>query len=179
MNVEIDSHTRPMVFKRELSRAGTSRESHSLIRCVRWLASGGSEANALVEIALVMPVLLGLVTGICAFAVGFNNELTLTTAVGAGAQQLQLIRTTTTDPCADTLAAIAAAAPSLRGSNINLSITMSGTTVTGSSCSGNQSNLVAGGPVTVSATYPCSLAIYGATFSKACTLSAKVTEYEY
>ena len=166
-----------------LAHAATLRElharRHSLIACARELLSGGSQGSVLVEIALVLPMLLAVLTAICAFGVAFNNALSLTSAVGLGAQQLQLIRTTTSDPCADTLSAIKAAAPSLQGSSINLSITMNGTTVTGSSCSGDQSDLVAGGPVTVSATYACALPIYGTTFSKACQLSAKVTEYEY
>lgn len=183
MMVQIDLHKRPMPFKRGLKRGAPSRECnacrHSFIWRIRKFMSGGSQGGALVEIALVMPVLLGIVTGICAFGVGFNNELTLTNAVGAGAQQLQLIRSTTSDPCADTLSTIQSAATSLRGTSINLSITMNGTTVTGGSCYGDQSYLVAATPVTVSATYPCALAIYGATFSKACQLSAKVTEYEY
>jgi Flp pilus assembly protein TadG len=137
------------------------------------------EGSALVEIALTLPMLLAVVTAICAFGVGFNNELTLTSAVGAGAQELQLIRLTTSDPCADTLAAIEAAAPSLHGASINLKITMNVTTVTGSSCPGDESDLGPGDPVTVSATYPCALPIYGTAFSNACQLSAKVTEYEY
>jgi Flp pilus assembly protein TadG len=133
----------------------------------------------LVEIALVLPILLAIVTAICAFGVAFNNQLTLTSAVGAGAQYLQLIRTSTTDPCASTLTAMENAAPNLTPSSISLTITMDGTTVTGDTCAGDQSDLVQGQPVTVSATYPCALPIYGSSFSTACQLSAKVTEYEY
>jgi Flp pilus assembly protein TadG len=124
-------------------------------------------------------MLLVLLTAIAAFGVGFNNELTLTSAVGAGAQYLQLIRTRTTDPCADTLTAMENAAPNLTPSSISLTITMDGTTVTGSTCAGDQTDLIQGQPVTVSATYPCALPIYGTTFSTACQLSAKVSEFEY
>jgi Flp pilus assembly protein TadG len=72
-------------------------------RHVRALLRKGEEGSALVEIALTMPMLLMVMTAICTFAIGFNNQLTLTSAVGSGAQYLQLIRTTTTDPCQDTL----------------------------------------------------------------------------
>jgi Flp pilus assembly protein TadG len=163
--------------------AAASRKPHAwrrcLIPCVRALLGGGSQGVSLVEFALVLPVLLAVITGIFALGITFNNYLTLTSAVGAGAQQLQLIRTTTSDPCADTLSAIESAAPGLRGGSINLSITMNGSTFTGSSCSGDQSDLVAGQPVTVSATYACSLAIYGRALSNNCRLLANVTEFEY
>jgi len=182
MNVQIESQTRPMAFKQRLARAAASREPNawhpSLIRCVRALSIGG-EGNALIEIALVLPILLAVVTAIGAFGLAFNNELTLTSAVGAGAQQLQLVRTTTSNPCADVLSVIQAAAPNLQTANIGVSITMNGVTVTGGSCSGDQSDLIEGQPVTVLATYPCALAIFGTKFTNACQLAAKVTEYEY
>jgi hypothetical protein len=118
-------------------------------------------------------------TAICTFAIGFNNQLTLTSAVGSGAQYLQLIRTTTTDPCQDTLTAIENAAPSLTPSSITLSFSLNGTPVSGNSCAGDQSDLAQGQPVTVTAKYPCALAIYATKFATGCQLSASVTEYEY
>ena len=62
-----------------------------------------------------------------------------------------------------------------------MTVTMNGTTPTqtGNSCAGSQTNLVQGSPVTVYATYPCTLAVYGVSFASGCQLSAKVTEYEY
>ena len=183
MSVRIDLHERTRVLGRSLSRAPKSTVSRvepgSRVRRVLPLLRAREEGGALVEIALTLPMLLALLTAICAFGIGFNNDLTLTSAVGAGAQELQLIRTTTSDPCADTLAAIEGAAPSLHGASINLTLTMNTTTVTGPTCSGYQSNQAPGTPVTVSATYPCALPIYGTTFSNACQLSAKVTEFEY
>jgi Flp pilus assembly protein TadG len=129
--------------------------------------------------ALILPPLLALLTAMCTFGVAFSNELTLTNAVGAGAQYLQLIRTTTTDPCADTLAAIEGAAPNLKPSGISLSFSLNTTSVSGNSCPGDQTYLKQGQPITVAATYPCALAIYGTAFTNACQLSAKVSEYEY
>jgi len=146
---------------------------------IRSLWRTGEDGSALVEIALVMPILLMVMTTICTFAIGFNNQLTLTSAVGSGGQYLQLIRTTTSDPCHDTLSAITNSAPSLTASNISLSFNLNGTTVTGSSCPGDQSYLAQGQPVTVTAKYPCTLAIYATRFASGCQLSASVTEYEY
>jgi Flp pilus assembly protein TadG len=143
------------------------------------LLGSGERGSALVEIALILPMLLVLITGLCAFGVAFNNELTLTSAVGAGGQYLQLIRTSTTDPCADTLNAIESAAPGLNGSKISLTFNLNGTPASGNSCAGDQSDLVQGAPVTITATYPCSLPIYGLNLGSGCQLSAKVTEYEY
>lgn len=153
--------------------------SWSVGRWVRALLRGGEEGAALIETALTLPILLGVVTGICSFGVGFNNQLALVSAVGAGAQHLQLIRTTSADPCAETLTAIEAAAPQLTPANITLSLNLDGTTVSGSSCQGDQVYLVQGQQITVTAKYPCALAIYGTSFTNACQLSAKVTEYEY
>lgn len=128
---------------------------------------------------MTLPILLALLTAIVSFGIAFSNQLTLTQAVGTGAQFLQQIRQTTSDPCADTLNAVSQAAPTLKKSNISLSITMNGSTISGSSCSGSQSNLVQGQPVTVAATYPCNLQIYGVKLSSTCNLGAQVTEYEY
>lgn len=159
-----------------------NRRAHSRLRA---FFRAGDEGSALVEIALIMGPLLAIITAICTFAIAFNNQLTLTQAVGSGAQYLQLIRTSTTDPCADTLTAIEAAAPTLKAASINITVTMNGVTPTqtGNSCSGGQTNLVAGQPITVYATYPCVLSImplgYGTQFLSNCQLQAKVTEYEY
>lgn len=146
--------------------------------CARRLAER-EEGGALVELAMTLPILLALLTAIVSFGIAFSNQLTLTQAVGTGAQFLQQIRQTTSDPCADTLNAVSQAAPTLKKSNISLSITMNGSTISGSSCSGSQSNLVQGQPVTVAATYPCNLQIYGVKLSSTCNLGAQVTEYEY
>jgi Flp pilus assembly protein TadG len=183
MMLLFDLHGRAMAPKRSLSRhaesSGAPAGPRSFPRLIRALLHSREEGSALVEIALVLPMLLGVLTAICAFGVAFNNELTLTSAVGAGAQYLQLIRTTTTDPCKDTLTAIEGAAPNLTPGSITLSFSLNGTAVSGNTCSGDQSDLVQGEPITVTAKYPCALPIYGTKFSTACQLSAKVTEYEY
>jgi Flp pilus assembly protein TadG len=190
MKIQNDSHGEAARKRRRTSAHESTAlrvEPRSIGRWVRALLHRNEEGSALVEIALVTPVLMAVVTGICSFAIGFNNQLTLTSAVGAGAQYLQLIRATTSDPCADTLTAIEAAAPSLQASGIKLSLAITSvtgtgttsTTETGSSCPSGAALLTTQEPVTVSATYPCALAIYGTTFTNKCQLSAKVSEYEY
>jgi Flp pilus assembly protein TadG len=148
---------------------------------VRALHSGGEEGGALIEVALTVPVLLGVLTGIITFGMAYSNQLTLTQATGAAGQYLSTIRTSTTDPCADTFKAFKNAAPALDSTQINMIVTMNGTTPTqtSESCSGKQTLLVQGTPVTVYATYPCNLGVYGVKFAAGCQISAKVTEYEY
>jgi Flp pilus assembly protein TadG len=152
----------------------------------RALLRSGEQGQAMVELTLTMPALLMVMTGIFTFAIAFNNQVTLTDAVGIGGQYLSSIRSTTSNPCADTLTAIENAAPNLTAANIGLSITINnGTPVTGSTCAGATSTLVAaqGDPVIVKATYPCFLSImtpaYGPKFISNCQLSATVAEYEY
>jgi Flp pilus assembly protein TadG len=139
----------------------------------------GEDGNALVEVAMVLPVFLAFVTGIGSFGITLGNQLTLIQATGAGGQYLQQIRTNTTDPCKDTLTAIKNSSPSLNSANIGLTLTMNGTAVTATSCSGDQSYLVEGAPVSVATTYPCTLSVYGIHFANSCQLQAQVTEYEY
>ena len=187
MKEQIDQHGQTSSLRRRLSRGAASARSHGeslSIGCrMRALLRMGEEGSALIEIALTLPILLGIITAICTFAVGFNNQLTLTSAVGAGAQYLELIRTTTSDPCADTLTAIENAAPGLTPASISLSFNLNGTAVSGNSCPSHTADLAAGAPVTVTAKYPCVLSImsmgYGTKFISNCQLSATVTEYEY
>jgi Flp pilus assembly protein TadG len=141
---------------------------------------GREDGNSLIEFTMTLPVLMAVLTAIFEFGIAFNNQLQLTQAVGAGAQYLQQIRQTTTDPCKDTFTAIENSAPTLQPGNITLTLTMNGNSpVTASTCSGDQSELAQGEPVTVYASYPCSIAIYGFKFSSSCKLTAQVTEYEY
>jgi Flp pilus assembly protein TadG len=151
----------------------------------RALRRNGEQGQAMVELALVMLPLLMVMTAIYTFATAFNNQVTLTNAVGIGGQYLSSIRTTTSNPCADTLKAIENAAPKLTAANITLIISINGTLETGSTCAGATSTLqgAQGDPVTVTAYYPCFLSImnagYGSNFISNCQLSAKVTELEY
>jgi Flp pilus assembly protein TadG len=150
--------------------------------------------TSLVEAACVFPLFMLLVVGIFSFALIFYNQLTLTQAVGASGQYLQQNRLnqSLTDPCKSALTVLESSAPSLNSSNITLSLNINGTVAAGTagnaSCSGDLSTYqnAQGAPVTVSATYPCSLqALNGmlrmlkAALGSNCTLSAQVTEYEY
>jgi Flp pilus assembly protein TadG len=158
----------------------THVKTWTVARLLRARLRPAEEGGALVEMALILPVLAMLVLGIMSVGTMFMNYLDLTEATGSGAQYLQLIRTSTTDPCMATYTAITQAAPNLTPANLSLKFTLNGTAVSGDTCSGYQSDLVAGEPVSVTATYPCNLQIYGVNFAPTgCTLSATATEYEY
>lgn len=152
---------------------------------MRALFGKSEEGQTLVEFAFVVPVLLAVLLGIFQCGILFGNNLQLTNALGAGAQYLQQIRTSSTDPCADTYTAIKNAAPSLAPANIGLSFSFTSstgvvTTKSGTSCSGYQTDMGQGQPVTVTATYPASLTIVGIRFlPSGFLLSQSITQYEY
>jgi Flp pilus assembly protein TadG len=132
--------------------------------------------QALAETAVSLSLFLMVVMGIFSFGIVFYQYLTLTSAVGSGAQNLQQIASTTSDPCADTLTAIEDAAPNLKTSSLGLTVVANGTTYSGTSCSGVTP--ASKSSVTVTATYPCNYKIINFVYSS-CLLSASSTEYIY
>ena len=143
--------------------------------------------SALVEMALALPIMLIMLTGIFSFSVALHQKLLLSEAVSAGGRTLALERGNN-DPCADTAAAIYAASPTLASGSMSLSITLGGTnssgtisggTAYGTTCtaagSGGASPLQAGWPAQISASYPCSLAMYGPKLGS-CTVYAYIAE---
>lgn len=159
--------------------SGLDRITRQRVRARLWKDDKG---NAIVEFALVLVPLMLFITGIFSFGMAMMNYESLTHAVAQGAQTLVTSRTSTLNPCADTLASIESAAPTLAPGSITLTITMgtnsahSGTNLT---CSGAQSELSQGESVTVAATYPCNISVAGYTPSPTCNMSASVTEYEF
>jgi Flp pilus assembly protein TadG len=123
--------------------------------------------QALIEFALVLPVLLVLIIGIFKFGVTFTNYLTLTDAARNGARQLAVDRGQAT-PCVDATNAANSAAGGLGGITVTESFPAPDT----STCA----SLVAGDEGVVTATYPCDLSIMGIDFAPGCTLSSTATE---
>ena len=151
--------------------------------CEHWLLKliRDCRGQALAETAVSLVFLLMIMTGIFSIGIAIARDIQLTQAVGAGAQYLQQIRTTTSDPCADTYNVITTSAPLLQSDSITVTVNMNGTTPSqsGNSCAGAQSYLVMGAPVTVTATFPCDIKVYGVDIFSSCHLQAQVTEYEY
>ena len=138
--------------------------------------------QSLVEFALCLPVLLVIVTGVLSFGIAINNFLLLTDSTNVAARQLAISRGNTTDPCALTSNALVAAAPTLKSASFALTLVLNGTTYSGNSCSssststGAPGNMVQGTTAKVTATYPCSLTLYGVSIASGCTLTAQTAE---
>lgn len=152
-------------------------------RLVRALLRAGEEGSALVEFALILPMLLLLTTGIFVFGVAMNNYMQLTNAVSIGARTLAVSAQLTLDPCATAYTAITNAAPNMTAANFNFSYVLNGTTYTGTTCSsasvstGAAGNLSSGSTATVTATYPLNLSVFGKVFSQSnAVLSSTSTE---
>lgn len=125
------------------------------------------DGGALVEFALIAPLMLCLLTGIFGLGFALCFYLQLNNAVDVGARTVAVIRATnsdgtTPDPCAAAYTAITNAAPTLDKTKIKLSFNLNGTPYNNvTSCNGGAANIIAGKTAQVSATYPYTLVIYG------------------
>lgn len=135
----------------------------------------------MLEVALCLPMMLLLVTGIMVFGLAMNNYLMLTNATNAGAETLAIYRSYTSDPCNTVATAVYAAAPNLVHSNLTFTTTLNGTTYSGTSCSGSSpstgpaANMVQRAPAVVNVTYPCNLVVYGKNFAPNCKLQSQTS----
>src|ERR1700743_2083620 len=108
--------------------------SVSLIATSVWRCPVDDNGQAMVEMALALPVLLLVLTGIFTFGLAFNNYLLLTEATSIGARTLAISRGDTTDPCATATSAVIAAAPLLTPASLSFTFVLNGATYTGTSC---------------------------------------------
>jgi len=115
--------------------------------------------QTMVEFAIVLPVLLLIVFAIIQFGILFNNFVALTDAVRAGARTAAVSRTAA-NPVAATIARVQSATADLDQSKLGITVT-----------SGWQH----GDDVTVSATYPYSIDLFG-VIVQAGNLKSSTTE---
>ena len=154
---------------------------------------GSEHGGALVEMALVMPIMLAMLTSIFSFSVVLYQKLQLGEAVSNAGRVMALERGDT-DPCATTANSIYAAAPALAKSSMTLTFTLGGTNSGGSvsggtiyggtkgtapTCTaagnGGSAALQAGWPAEIQATYPCSFFVYNTKLGS-CSVTTQVTE---
>lgn len=113
--------------------------------------------QALAEFALVLPILLAVVTGIAELGIAFSHYLALADAVRAGARVASVSRTAA-DPTGTTISAVRSAGSDLPSasdpSQLQVSVTPAPTAAT---------PWAPGQPVTVTATYPFTISIFGMT----------------
>jgi len=134
--------------------------------------------------ALVLPILMLVLTGIFSFGIAMANYMQLTEAVDVGGRQLAISRGMGGDICAAAVTAIQNAAPSLNPANMTFTIVLNGDNVGGTTC--NTAAAIADmaaavkatppGSAQVTVTYPCNLAIYGRNLVPSCHLTAQTTE---
>jgi Flp pilus assembly protein TadG len=115
--------------------------------------------QAMAEFALVLPVLALLLFALIQFGITFNNYITVTDAVRAGARKAAVSRGTH-NPAAAAEAAVRASANGLDQSQLGVTIT---------------SSFKQGDDVTVSASFPYSISLLG-LIVKSGRLTSKTTE---
>jgi Flp pilus assembly protein TadG len=130
--------------------------------------------------AVALPIMMIMLTGIFSFSMALYQKLQLAEAISNAGRVLAAERGDT-DPCQKTTNAIYSAAPGLSQNSLKLTYTLGsqsyseGTT----SCpgAGGAANpyMVAGGTATITATYPCSLSVYGMKLAS-CSLGSQITE---
>ena len=138
-------------------------------------ANAGRRGQSLIEFSLVMPILLVIITGMLAFGISLHDYLCLTFGTNMGVETLAMSRGVTTDPCATAYTAFENAAPGLTASNITLSFVINGTSYSGTSCTSAASAMAQGTTAQITASYPCTLAVYGLN-APGCTLATKSAE---
>jgi Flp pilus assembly protein TadG len=115
--------------------------------------------QTMTEFALVLPLLVLLLFGVIQFGIAFNNYITLTDAVRAGARKGSVARHMT-NPEAAVEAQVQAAATDLKPGELDIIVT---------------SSWEHGEDVTVTATYPYSISLLGLVV-KSGELESKATE---
>ncbi len=124
----------------------------------RW-SMRNEKGQTMVEFVIVLPILLLLLLGILQFGVVFNNYITLTDAVRAGARQAAVGRSVA-DPTGAAVSRVRASAANLDQAQLNVSVTSAWTQ---------------GADVTVQATYPYSISLIGLVVSSG-NLTSQSTE---
>jgi Flp pilus assembly protein TadG len=144
---------------------GGSPVKTSLVSRVRGLLSSDSEGGAIVEMAVTLPLVMLILTGIVSFSFVLYQKLQLAEAVSNAGHYLATARGDT-DPCANAIAAVQNAAPGLSPSQLTISLTQDGTALpTSCPTTPSSSTLVHGSTASVSATYPTALSVYGSSYS--------------
>jgi Flp pilus assembly protein TadG len=143
-----------------------------------------SEGNALVEMAVTLPLLMLIMTGIFSYSMALYQKLELAEAVGSAGRYLAVDRGDN-DPCKSAASAMIAATPSLAMSNISATIVLNGNTdfgpgpVASASCPGTKGapngDMVPGGTAQIIATYPTGVAVFGSGYGTV-NLSSAITE---
>lgn len=156
-----------------------------------WKRSRTERGNALIEISLVLPIMMMLVTGMAAVGLAINQYSVLTNCAQIAAAQLSVSRgqVPNNDPCALIVTAVTTAQQGLPVSSLTYSLAFApitsgtpsfGTPLTGGpsfSCTTANSSMVKGGSIQVIVKMPSfNLTIYGYNVFPNLVLKARVSE---
>jgi Flp pilus assembly protein TadG len=160
-------------------------------RAYAWL-SLCEEGGALVEFAMVAPIMMMIMMGIIVIGQTMGTYVQLIEATSNAARTLAVSRSNTLNPCTTMTSAVSGGAPLLNSANLTYTLALNsslganlgtyGPTQGSLSCSsssytsGPPSYLQQGGSASVTVTYPCNLTIYGRNYWSGCTLQAQTTE---
>lgn len=155
-----------------VDRAGIVRREETHRRFIR-----DDRGAALIEMAVVTPVLAVMMLAVMQFGVVMNNRVVLAESVGAAARTLSLTRGTA-NPCSTAAAKLKAAASTLGSGNITITVRVNDTNYTAvapasPSCAGAGTLMAAGDEAIASATYPCSIGVLA--FSTTTCLSSSTS----
>lgn len=117
------------------------------------------KGQSMAEFAVVLPILVVFLFGVIQFGITFNNYVTLTDAVRAGARTAAVARQDA-DPVGEATTMVRNSATNLNQSNLNVSVA---------------SDWQSGDNVTVTATYPYSISLLGWVVSSG-SLTSTTTE---
>lgn len=146
----------------------------SMISRMRHLLNSDSEGGALVEMALILPMMMLLITGMFSVGMALSYYMMLTNGISAGARAFAIspqVSITSggksvpiTDPCAYAVQMATQATPTINSKAITYTFTYTpagGTSVqyTNGTCDGLTTNV--GDFVQMQASYPYSLFLYG------------------
>ncbi len=145
----------------------------------RLLNRSQDEGSAVVEMAVTLPLIMLIMTGIFSISTALYQKLQLAEAISSAGRALAVDRGDH-DPCATTVNAIYAAAPGLSKTSLTITITLNGVATTSGTCPGSgtsnpNTNLAEGSNAVVSATYPTGLAIFGAKYASF-NMASQITE---
>jgi len=139
----------------------------SMISRVRRFLHSNSEGGALVEMAVTLPLIMLIMTGIFSFSMALSQKLQLAEAVAAAGRQLAVDRGSH-DPCADVQNAIDNGAPGLSQATLNngIVIKINGKTEPSGTCPGSGTtgantdlNNAQGESAYIQVTYPTTLSV--------------------
>jgi Flp pilus assembly protein TadG len=152
-----------MRYTRAISRVNTI--AGSATKRLRASCAGRDEGSALIEMAVVLPLVMLVMTGIFSFSLLLFQQIQLTETVSNAGHYLAVARQAP-DPCATAYGAINGA-PGV-GANLNVVISQNGTQLP-TSCpyntSNNTSTLIQGATANVAVTSKTGLALFGTSYS--------------